>query len=88
MDGHSIDLRERVVAAVKIGGSCDQAAKQFGIDISTAISWVRRLRDRQRCARQNWRVQAKIDLGRAPNLAAAKSEARRLHLARTGHGTR
>jgi putative transposase len=41
---YSIDLRQRVVAAVKIGGiSCNQAAKQFGVGISTAINWVRRL---------------------------------------------
>src|ERR671926_242299 len=43
---YSIDLRERVVAAVKIGGmSCNNAAKQFGIGISTAINWVRRVRE-------------------------------------------
>ena len=43
---YSIDLRERVVAAVKIGGmSCNKAAKQFGIGISTAINWVRRVRE-------------------------------------------
>src|SRR5262245_28641870 len=42
---YSMDLRERVVAAVKTRGlSCNQAAKQFGIGISTAINWVRRLR--------------------------------------------
>jgi transposase len=35
-----------VVAAVVTGGlSCNQAAKQFGIGISTAIGWVRRLRE-------------------------------------------
>ena len=35
----------RVVAAVESGGlSCNQAAKQFGVAISTAIGWVRRLR--------------------------------------------
>jgi transposase len=43
---YSIDLRERVVAAVKTGGmSCNKAAKQFGVGISTAINWVRRLRE-------------------------------------------
>jgi transposase len=42
---YSIDLRERVVAAVLTGGlSRNQAAKQFGVGISTAINWVRRLR--------------------------------------------
>ena len=43
---YSMDLRERVVAAVEIGGmSCHQAAAQFGIGVSTAIVWVRRLRE-------------------------------------------
>ena len=42
---YSEDLRKRVVAAVESGGlSCNQAAKQFGVAISTAIGWVRRLR--------------------------------------------
>ena len=43
---YSLDLRERVVAAVVSGGmSCNRAAKQFGIGISTAINWVKRLRE-------------------------------------------
>jgi putative transposase len=43
---YSIDLRERVVAAVVTGGlSCNRAAKQFGIGISTAINWVDRVRE-------------------------------------------
>ena len=43
---YSMDLRERVVAAVKSGGmSCNRAAKQFGVAVSTAINWVRRVRE-------------------------------------------
>jgi transposase len=43
---YSIDLRERVVAAVVTGGlSRNRAAKQFGVGISTAINWVKRLRE-------------------------------------------
>ena len=43
---YSVDLRERVVAAVETGGmSCRRAAAQFGVGVSTAINWVRRLRD-------------------------------------------
>ncbi len=43
---YSIDLRERVVAAVLTGGlSCNRAAKRFEIGISTAINWVNRLRE-------------------------------------------
>ena len=43
---YSVDLRERVVAAVESGGlSCHRAAAQFGIGVSTAINWVRRVRE-------------------------------------------
>jgi transposase len=43
---YSIDLRERVVAAVLTGGlSCNRAAKQFGVGISTAINWMKRVRE-------------------------------------------
>ena len=42
---YSLDLRKRVVAAIERGLSCNQAAKQFGIGISTAIGWARRLRE-------------------------------------------
>jgi transposase len=42
---YPLEFRKRVVAAVENGGlSCNQAAKQFGIAISTAIGWVNRLR--------------------------------------------
>src|ERR1700694_806136 len=43
---YSLDLRERVVAAVVTEGlSCNRAATQFGVGISTAINWVKRLRE-------------------------------------------
>jgi putative transposase len=43
---YSLDLRERVVVAVEKGGlSRHQAAAQFGVGVSTAINWVRRLRE-------------------------------------------
>jgi transposase len=43
---YSIDLRERVVSAVLNGGlSRNQAANQFGVGISTAINWVKRLQE-------------------------------------------
>jgi transposase len=42
---YSMDLRERVVAAVEGGGlSRHQAAAHFGVAVSTAIKWVRRFR--------------------------------------------
>ena len=43
---YSLDLRERVVAGVEKGGlSCNRAAAQFGLGISTVINWVRRVRE-------------------------------------------
>lgn len=43
---YSMDLRERVVAAVETGGlSRRQAASRFELGISTVISWVRRFRE-------------------------------------------
>ena len=43
---YSEDLRKRVVAAVVTGGSsCNEAAKQFGVAVSTAIGWVRQQRE-------------------------------------------
>ena len=43
---YSIDLRERVVAAVETGGlSRREAASRFGVGVSTAITWVRRFRE-------------------------------------------
>ena len=43
---YSLDLRKRVVAGVVSGGlSCNEAARQFGVAVSTAIGWVRRHRE-------------------------------------------
>lgn len=42
---YSLDLRERVVAAVEGGMSRNRAAKQFGVAISTAIGWMRRVKE-------------------------------------------
>jgi len=41
----SLDLRERVVSAVEVGGlSCHQAAAQFAVAVSSAVRWVQRFR--------------------------------------------
>jgi transposase len=43
---YSMDLRERVVAAVAEEGlSRHEAARRFGVAASTAITWLRRLRE-------------------------------------------
>jgi putative transposase len=42
---YSLDLRQRVVAAVESGGmSRNRAAAHFGVAISTAINWVKAFR--------------------------------------------
>ncbi|MEO6783878.1 MAG: IS630 family transposase [Bradyrhizobium sp.] len=40
---YSVDLRKRVVAAIESGMSRNQAAKQFGLAVSTAIGWMQRV---------------------------------------------
>src|ERR1700686_4618952 len=40
---YSLDLRRRVVVAIEAGMSRNQAAKQFGVAISTAIGWMQRV---------------------------------------------
>jgi putative transposase len=40
---YSFDLRRRVVAAIEAGMSRNQAARQFGVAISTAIGWMQRV---------------------------------------------
>ena len=43
---YSMDLRERVVAAVETEGlSRRQAAARFGVGYSTAIAWMKRIRE-------------------------------------------
>jgi transposase len=37
---YSLDLRKRVVAAIEGGMFRNQAARQFGVAISTAIGWM------------------------------------------------
>jgi putative transposase len=42
---YSMDLRERVVAAVEGGLSRRKAAVHFGVSVRVAIEWVRRFKD-------------------------------------------
>jgi putative transposase len=42
---YSMDLRERVIAAVATQGlSCHEAAARFGVGVSTAIRWMQMVR--------------------------------------------
>jgi putative transposase len=65
---YSMDLRERVVAAVdKSDQSCHRAAAQFGVGVNAAVLWVRRFRENgRRCAGPDGRAQAEEDFGEAP----------------------
>lgn len=38
----SVDLRERVVAAVAAGASCHRAARRFGVSVSSVSRWSQR----------------------------------------------
>ena len=46
----SVDLRERVVAAIEAGASRRQAAKRFGVGAASAIRWHDRFRQEGRIA--------------------------------------
>ena len=87
---YSLDLRKRVVAAVETGGmSCNQAAKQFGVAISTAIGWVRRLRETGSVAPgQMGGLQAEGDFRRDTVSGLLERIRAGLHLARAGRRTR
>ena len=41
---YSLDLRERVVAAVAAGQSCRSAAKTFMISVASVVKWSQRQR--------------------------------------------
>ena len=47
----SLDLRKRVVSAVREEGiSCRAAARRFGVSFASAIRWVAALQERASCA--------------------------------------
>lgn len=41
---YSLDLRERVVAAVRSGQSCRAAAATFGVSVACVVKWAQRFR--------------------------------------------
>ena len=47
---YSQDMRERVIAEVQCGASRREAAEEFEISASTAITWVKCFRETGRCA--------------------------------------
>ena len=76
---YSMDLRERVIAAVdEEGMSRRAAAARFGVGVSTVIAWVRRLRETGSVAPgQMGGHKPKSIRGRAPRLAACRGSAER-----------
>ena len=65
----SVDLRERVVAAVAAGASCHRAAARFGVSVSSASRWAARVRQKGKVApkpsggdRASHRIEAHADL--------------------------
>lgn len=42
---YSMDLRERLVAAVEAGESRRSAARRFGVSASVAVKWLQRVRE-------------------------------------------
>jgi transposase-like protein len=83
---YPVEVRKRVVATVENGGlSCNQAAKQFGIGISTVIGWMNRLRTTGSVAPGQM---GEGDFRRAPCLALTANPEWRLHLAGACRGTR
>lgn len=41
----SVDLRDRVVAAMREGASCREAAKTFSVSVASAARWAKQARD-------------------------------------------
>jgi len=41
---YSLDLRERVVAAVAAGSSCREVARQFKVSVASVVKWSQRFR--------------------------------------------
>ncbi|MCC8939587.1 transposase [Bradyrhizobium sp. Arg62] len=65
----SVDLRQRVVAAIDGGLSCRQAAERFGVSAASAIRWRSRLKEvgdivpkRQGGDRKSQRIEAHAQL--------------------------
>ncbi len=52
----SLDLRERVIAAIEAGASCRQTAERFGIGAASAIRWYARFREEGEIAANRWAV--------------------------------
>lgn len=70
---YSLDLRERVVAAVASGASCRAAAAQFDVSVSSVVKWCQR-------ARQTGTPAAKRMGGYRPNVLVPEHDWLLAHL--------
>ncbi|WP_158010658.1 IS630 family transposase [Tardibacter chloracetimidivorans] len=89
----SVDLRERVLAAVEDGLSCRAAAARFGISVSSAIRWRQRLLAKGSVAprpqggdRRSARIEAHGDLIRAAIAETPDMTLEELMAMLRGHG--
>jgi transposase len=75
----SVDLRERVVAAVAAGASCHRAAARFGVSVSSASRWSERFREEKQLAPKPMggdHTSQRIEAHAALILATSKQEPR------------
>jgi transposase len=75
----SVDLRERVVAAVAAGASCHRAAARFGVSVSSASRWSERFREEKQLAPKPMggdHTSQRIEAHAALILATSKEEPR------------
>lgn len=85
---YSMDLRERVVAAVEQEGlSRHQAAARFGVGVSTAINSLNRVAQTGSVAPGQMGGHKPTAISGAPGLAADPLQERAVHVARSCSGT-
>ena len=67
---YSLDLRERVVAAVAAGESCRAVAATFGVSVASVVKWSQRFRATGSAAAQQGGRPAALCVGGRARLAA------------------
>ncbi len=85
---YSMDLRERVVAAVESGGlSCHAGGGQFGVGVSTAIGWMRGCARPAALRRARWAATSRRRFRASIASGCWNGSRAGLHLARAGRRT-
>ena len=70
---YSLDLRERVVAAVLHGLSCRAVAVRFDVSVASVVKWAQRARETGSPAARPMGWQAALSFGGPAQLAAGSS---------------